>query len=762
MKRLTIHSTPEEQLAHHSERSAGALDVANQQLQGLNQTAQDTKSTLDTLTQITAEKNNEDVVSKLDEVKGESVGANEKLASLERQASENAFLMKTLIREVKSRALPVELVGLEQVVIQGEQGVPGEKGDKGDKGEPGEQGPQGERGEQGEIGPQGPQGERGYVGMQGAPGLDGKEGPRGFPGQDGSPDSGQDIVLKLTTLPYKERLSYNALKDLPAIFDPSYDPRGNGGGGGGMTYSFQDDGTTITNLITALNFSTGITTSVSNGVLTLTAPDVGSVTSVSVVSANGFAGSVANPTTTPAITLSTTVTGLLKGNGTAISTAVAGTDYLTPSGSGAALTGVVYSVNGSSGAITNIGVTTNPLSQFAATTSAQLAGVISDETGSGALVFATSPTLVTPELGVATASRITASNSSYSGWFSSTEDTASTTTFYLDKIRATPTNNDSNYMVFRLANSAGTRVTAGSIAAQINDITAGSENTRFIMSALVSGVNKEIVFTGTAWRTTANDQAALGSAALSFSDLFLASGGVINWNNGDYTLTHASSVLHTSGALGIGATPTGSASRLYVYNATQSSGSLANFNVTQTSVNTTDTIDAAMTLSYTLSASSASNQLIGRILNFGIVNNLTGGGAITNLRGFNISINTNASTTTTSLDAIFIESGTTSGTVTTGRGLVIAGLQGTTKYGIYDGVGTNWVNASGGTLNIGAVTATTSCIATFTSTTGAVLLPRMTTTQRDALTPLAGMIIYNTSTSKLNVYTTAWEQVTSA
>lgn len=43
--------------------------------------------------------------------------------------------------------------------------------------------------------------------------------------------------------------------------------------------------------------------------------------------------------------------------------------------------------------------TADPLSQFAATTSAQLAGVISDETGSGALVFATSPTLVTPALG---------------------------------------------------------------------------------------------------------------------------------------------------------------------------------------------------------------------------------------------------------------------------------------------------------------------------------------------------------------------------
>jgi len=41
----------------------------------------------------------------------------------------------------------------------------------------------------------------------------------------------------------------------------------------------------------------------------------------------------------------------------------------------------------------------NGLDQFAATTSLGLLGVISDETGSGALVFATSPTLVTPALG---------------------------------------------------------------------------------------------------------------------------------------------------------------------------------------------------------------------------------------------------------------------------------------------------------------------------------------------------------------------------
>lgn len=46
-----------------------------------------------------------------------------------------------------------------------------------------------------------------------------------------------------------------------------------------------------------------------------------------------------------------------------------------------------------------VALTANKLSDFAATTSLELKNTISDETGSGALVFATSPTLVTPALG---------------------------------------------------------------------------------------------------------------------------------------------------------------------------------------------------------------------------------------------------------------------------------------------------------------------------------------------------------------------------
>lgn len=56
----------------------------------------------------------------------------------------------------------------------------------------------------------------------------------------------------------------------------------------------------------------------------------GTVTSVSVDTANGFAGTVADPTGDAIITLTTTVTGILQGNGTAISAATAGTDYVAP------------------------------------------------------------------------------------------------------------------------------------------------------------------------------------------------------------------------------------------------------------------------------------------------------------------------------------------------------------------------------------------------------------------------------------------------
>ena len=71
-----------------------------------------------------------------------------------------------------------------------------------------------------------------------------------------------------------------------------------------------------------------VLTSAGTGVTpTWTTPTTGTVTAVSVVSANGFAGTSSGGAT-PALTLTTTITGILKGNGTAISAAVANTDYM--------------------------------------------------------------------------------------------------------------------------------------------------------------------------------------------------------------------------------------------------------------------------------------------------------------------------------------------------------------------------------------------------------------------------------------------------
>jgi hypothetical protein len=96
-------------------------------------------------------------------------------------------------------------------------------------------------------------------------------------------------------------------------------------------------------VLNTLTAGSGVTITNGAGSITITGTG-GTVTSVSVVSANGLAGTVANSTTTPAITLRTTITGILKGNGTAISAAVSGTDY-APATSG---TSILYG-NGAGG-----------------------------------------------------------------------------------------------------------------------------------------------------------------------------------------------------------------------------------------------------------------------------------------------------------------------------------------------------------------------------------------------------------------------------
>jgi hypothetical protein len=110
--------------------------------------------------------------------------------------------------------------------------------------------------------------------------------------------------------------------------------------------------------------------------------------------------------------------------------------------------------------------------------------------------------------------------------------------------------------------------------------------------------------------------------------------------------------------------------------------------------------------------------------------------------------------------------GDTTMTYTTRTGLYILPIDTanvTTGYGIYQ-EGTTDQNYFGGVTGFGATANNVSAKVQIDSTTQGLLPPRMTETQRDAIaSPAAGLIIYNTTTNKLNLrVASAWEIITSA
>lgn len=114
----------------------------------------------------------------------------------------------------------------------------------------------------------------------------------------------------------------------------------------------------------------------------------GTVTSVAVVSSHGLAGVVANPTTAASITLSTTVTGVVKGDGTSLSAATVGTDYSV--GTSALATGLLKSTT-ATGALSIATVGTD----YSVGTSALATGILKSTTATGALSIAAGSDLPT-------------------------------------------------------------------------------------------------------------------------------------------------------------------------------------------------------------------------------------------------------------------------------------------------------------------------------------------------------------------------------
>jgi hypothetical protein len=151
----------------------------------------------------------------------------------------------------------------------------------------------------------------------------------------------------------------------------------------------------------------------------------------------------------------------------------------------------VTSVNGSSGAVTGIATTAGNLAQFASTSSSQLAGIISDETGTGSLVFASTPTLVTPVIGAATGTslsvvgNITGGNISTSGVSGNITgaNVISATTFNGTTVSAT-------------GNVVGGNITTAGLITATGNITGGNLSGTSIVGTLITAAQTNITSVG--------------------------------------------------------------------------------------------------------------------------------------------------------------------------------------------------------------------------------------------------------------------------
>lgn len=250
----------------------------------------------------------------------------------------------------------------------------GDKGDKGDKGDMGPQGPQGETGPEGKPGKDGKNGVNGSHGLDGIDGIDGRDGLNGKDGKDGSPDTPDDIRNKLESLKEESRLDAKAIKNLPQFTREIVRE-------GGRSGAYE---TPVKNASTGKLFPKDATgaylISTSSGLIVTEVDGAPSGTPTTLKFSNGA------------------VTDNGDGSFTVTTGSGGGGDFSSNTSTSVDSEVVVFSgTGGKTGKrATGTGIATLTSGVLSATAT----------TGSGSVVLATSPTLVTPVLGVAAATTI--------------------------------------------------------------------------------------------------------------------------------------------------------------------------------------------------------------------------------------------------------------------------------------------------------------------------------------------------------------------
>jgi hypothetical protein len=268
--------------------------------------------------------------------------------------------------------------------IQGIQGIPGIQGIKGDKGDTGSQGIQGLIGN---TGLQGIQGISGYTPVKGVDYFDGAQGLKGDKGDQGNIGlTGGQGIQGIQGVP--GTTDYNALSNKPTI--PTNTNQLTNGAGFLTSFTETDP------IFTAWDKSTGISITKSQ------ISDFPTIPAAQVQTdwnASSGMGQLLNKPTIPTNTNQLTngagfitsyaetdpivkaINGIVKSNGTTISAAVSGTDYVIPS-STINIGTTAVTINRASGALTLAGITlTTPNIGAATGTSVVLTGAI---TSSGA------------------------------------------------------------------------------------------------------------------------------------------------------------------------------------------------------------------------------------------------------------------------------------------------------------------------------------------------------------------------------------------